>query len=64
MITTGTRDLLMPMSLRLERQLRRVGVNVECRVWEGMWHVFEYYDGYPEAEESLAEIAEFLSRHL
>lgn len=64
MITTGTRDMLMPMSLRLERQLRRVGVNVECRVWEGMWHVFEYYDGYPEAEESLAEIAEFLSRHL
>lgn len=63
MITTGTRDLLMPMCLRLDRQLRRHGVAVETRVWDGFWHVFEYYDGYPEAAESLAEIADFLNRH-
>ena len=62
-ITTGTRDMLMPMSLRLDRQLRRAGVHVDTRVWDGFWHVFEYYDGYPEAEESLNEIAAFLNRH-
>jgi len=60
-ITTGTRDMLLSMCLRLERQLRRAGVEVECRVWNGLWHVFEYYDGFPEAEESLREIASFLN---
>ncbi|MEM7403821.1 MAG: alpha/beta hydrolase [Pseudomonadota bacterium] len=63
-ITTGTRDLLMPMCLRLERQMRRHGTEVESRVWHGLWHVFEYYDGYPEAAESLAEISAFLTRRM
>ena len=62
-ITTGTRDLLSSMSLRLDRRLRRAGVHVETRVWDQMWHVFEFYDDYPESAESLAEIADFLNRH-
>ncbi len=60
-ITTGTRDLLLSMCLRFYRQLVRAGVDVECRVWDGLWHVFEYYDDYPEAAESLKEISEFLN---
>lgn len=63
MITTGTRDLLLSMCLRLHRQMIRAGVQVQCRVWDGLWHVFEYYDQYPEAAESLAEIAAFLVDH-
>ena len=59
-ITTGTRDMLLSMCLRLDRQMRRAGNDVACRVWDGFWHVFEYYDQYPEAEESLREIAAFL----
>jgi acetyl esterase/lipase len=62
-ITTGTRDMLLSMCLRLDRQMRRAGVEVECRVWDGLWHVFEYYDGFPEAEESLREIAAFLNEN-
>ncbi len=60
-ITTGTRDLLLSQCLRLERKMRRAGVEVQCRVWDGLWHVFEYYDEYPEAAESLREIAAFLN---
>lgn len=62
-ITTGTRDMLLSMCLRLHRQMLRAEVEVECRVWDGLWHVFEYYDDYPEASESLKEIAEYLSQH-
>ncbi len=62
-ITTGTRDLLMAMCLRLYRQLKRTNVTVECHVWDGLWHVFEYYDDYPEADESLREIAAFLNQY-
>ena len=60
-ITTGTRDMLLSMCLRLHRELIRAGVEVECRVWDGLWHVFEYYDEYPEAAESLREISSFLN---
>ncbi len=60
-LTTGTRDLLSEMTIRLARQLRRAGVEVECNVWPGLWHVFEFYDELPEAAESLREIAAFLN---
>ena len=63
-ITTGTRDALLPGCLRLERRMRRADVDVTSRVWDGLWHVFEFYDAYPEATESLREIAAFLEVHL
>jgi len=62
-ITTGSRDLFLSPSLRLERKMRRMGIDVDCRVWNGLFHVFEFYDEYPESAESLAEIADFLNRH-
>ena len=34
---------------------------VDLRVWEGLWHVFEFYAEVPEASQSLAEIARFLA---
>ncbi len=61
MITTGTRDMLLSMCLRFYRQMKRAGVDVECRVWDGLWHVFEFYDLYPESAESLKEISAFLN---
>ncbi len=64
LITTGTRDLLLPGCLRTARRMRRAGVDVDCRVWDGLWHVFEFYDAYPEADESLREIADFVQSSL
>ena len=60
-ITTGTRDLLLAMCLRTARAMHRANVDVDTRVWNGLWHVFEYYDEYPESTESLSEIASFLN---
>ena len=60
LITTGTRDLLLSDSVRLSQILRTAGVAVDLRVWEGLWHVFEFYAEVPEASQSLAEIARFL----
>ena len=60
-ITTGTRDLLLAMCLRTARAMHRADVDVDTRVWNGLWHVFEYYDDYPESAESLSEIASFLN---
>ncbi|MGI9463335.1 MAG: alpha/beta hydrolase [Aestuariivirgaceae bacterium] len=63
-ITTGTRDILMSHCVRLSRVLREAGRPVDLRVWDGLWHVFEFYDELPEAAASLREIADFLDGHL
>ncbi len=62
-ITTGSRDLLMEPSIRLANQLWRAGIDVECNVWRGLWHVFEFYDELPEAAHSLGDIVSFLNRY-
>ena len=62
-ITTGTRDLLMSQCVRLHRLMREAGMTVDLRVWDGLWHVFEFYDELPEAALSLQEIADFLMQH-
>jgi len=64
LITTGTRDLLMSDCARLSTVMRRAGVDVSLHLWEGMWHVFEYYPEIPEGQQSLEEIARFLADHL
>ena len=64
LMTTGTRDLLMSDCIRLARVMRESGAAVDLRVWDGMWHVFEFYPELPEAQASLNEIANFIQPYL
>jgi acetyl esterase/lipase len=59
-ISSGTRDLLLSDCVRVSAAMRTDGVDVTLRVWEGMWHVFEFYRELPEARASTAEIAAFI----
>ena len=61
-ITTGSRDLLLSQCLRLAAKLHAAGVKCDLRVWDGLWHVFEFYP-IPEAGLSILEIAEFIRAH-
>ena len=63
LITCGTRDLFLSDCARLSRRLRRAGVRTSLHLWEGLWHVFEFYPQLPEAQDSLAEIAAFLAEN-
>lgn len=63
-MTTGTRDLLLSDATRLDRAMRLDGVDVTLRVWEGMWHVFEFYRELPEARASVAEIGAWIRARL
>ncbi|MFT5219123.1 MAG: monoterpene epsilon-lactone hydrolase [Gammaproteobacteria bacterium] len=62
MITAGSRDNLMSDSLRLSRKLHNAGVECDLRLWEGLWHVFEFYP-IPEAKISIAEAGAFIKKH-
>lgn len=59
-ITTGTRDRFLGQCAQLARAMRAAGGMADLRVWDGMWHVFEYYEDLPEARASLEEIADCL----
>jgi monoterpene epsilon-lactone hydrolase len=61
-ISTGTRDLLLSQAVRLSQRLRDSGVRVDLQVWEGLWHVFEWYEDLPEAQQSIHHIADHLTR--
>lgn len=60
LITSGTRDLLLSQCVRLSTVMRQHNLEVELRIWENMWHVFEFYPDIPESFLSLAEISQFL----
>ena len=50
---------------RLREQYRAAGVDVEFKIWPGMWHVFQSGAAtMPEARQSLAEISRFVSKQL
>ncbi|MEI4196886.1 alpha/beta hydrolase [Roseovarius sp. E0-M6] len=59
-ITTGTRDLHLSQAVRLSQVLRGDGARVDLQVWDGLWHVFEWYDHLPEARCSIRRIAAHL----
>ena len=63
-ITSGTRDLLLSPSEDLAARLSAAGVPVKLRIWEEMWHVFEWNNELPEAAASITEISAFLSSHM
>ena len=48
--------------MRLAVKLRAAGVECDLRVWDGLWHLFEFYP-IPEAQLSIAEFAEFFRTH-
>lgn len=64
LITTGTRDLFLSDCARLSTKMRQSGVDASLHLWEGMWHVFEFYPDVPEASQSLDEVASFIAGHL
>ena len=60
-ITTGTRDFFLSDCIRLAERLQAAEAEVRLRIWDGLWHVFEWHPDVPEASASLAEIASFLA---
>ena len=59
MISTGSRDLLRNQVLHLADRLHRAP-RVVLREYPQLWHVFEFYDEIPEAEDSLRAFGAFL----
>jgi acetyl esterase/lipase len=57
----GEREILLSDSLRLADRARMAGVEVELKVWSGMWHVFQSNARFVfESRRSIDEIGQFI----
>lgn len=64
LLMTSTRDQLLSHTVLADLALRKAGVDVDLRVYEGMAHAFWAWIECPETEIALAAQAEFFARHL
>jgi acetyl esterase/lipase len=64
LIHVGDREILLSDAMRLAERAREDGVDVELKIWEGMWHVWHLFAGYvPESQQAIDEIGTFISKH-
>jgi acetyl esterase/lipase len=59
---SGT-EMLLDDSVRFAERARAAGVDVNLRVYPGLWHVFPAASGIPEASRAIKEIADFARDH-
>jgi pimeloyl-ACP methyl ester carboxylesterase len=64
-LTSGTRDLFLSLTVLTHRKLRRSNVEAELNVFEGMSHIHFILNPYaPESREAFTDWARFLDKHL
>lgn len=64
-LVTGTRDMFLSDTARTHRELRRAGAVADLHVFEGLAHADYILElRSPESEETYAELAAFLLKHL
>lgn len=61
LIQTGSREILLSDSCRLESALRGVGVQAGLHVWDGLWHGWQLQYRVPEGRQALDDLAAFLA---
>lgn len=64
LLMTSTRDQLLSQTVLADVCLRRFGVDVDLRVYEGMVHAFWAWIECPETDIALNAQAQFFERHL
>jgi acetyl esterase/lipase len=64
-LISGTRDLLLSMTVRTHRKLRAAGAIADLNVFEAQSHAqYLLLDAAPESAEAFGEVAAFFDRHL
>lgn len=65
LIHVGTNDVLFDDSTRIEQFFKNVGVEVELKIWDKMWHVWHVFgEKLPEAKQAIDEIGVFIKEKL
>ena len=61
LIQVGSEEILLDDSIVLAEHAKAAGVQVECKTWPGMWHVWHALGNFiPESQEAFEEIRQFM----
>lgn len=64
-IQVGDHEVLLGDAECLARRATHGGVDVDFKVWPGLWHVFQAAARLvPEARDSIEELGQFVRKHL
>jgi alpha/beta hydrolase family protein/uncharacterized protein DUF6298 len=63
-LTSGSRDLLLSDTVRVNKKLRQAGVETSLQVFEGQPHAVYLDPDFPESQFVFQEIADFLNQYL
>lgn len=63
MVQVGNDEILLSDSAQLADRARATGIEVNFKVWDGMWHVFQTFE-IPEANQAIEEIGAFVKQKL
>ncbi len=63
LVHVGTDEILLDDARRLVDRAREHGTDASLGVFEGLWHVFHLFPGFPESRLALQEIGGFVRRH-
>lgn len=64
LLISASRDFALSSVIGTHRQLRRLDVQAELNIWEGLGHVFAYNAALPESNEMYETVVEFFDRNL
>lgn len=63
--TSGSEEMLLSDTLTIVEKAKEQGVEVECHIKEGMFHIFTVFARFcPEGMESLEKVKKFLMKHM
>ncbi len=63
-IQSGRNEILLDDSFRFYERAVKAGVDVNLKIWDDMFHVFQLFSFFPETKESLMLVSEFVARVL
>lgn len=64
LVHAGEDEILRQDAIRFASLAKAAGVEVQLEIYPRMWHVWQLFLTLPQADQSLNEIAKFLSSHL
>ncbi|NRD79513.1 alpha/beta hydrolase [Bacillus sp. BRMEA1] len=62
-IQVGNDEILLDDSVRLANRAREAGIEVDIKIWDDMWHVFQTFT-IPEGQQAIDEIGEYVEGKL
>ncbi|MEO2076052.1 MAG: alpha/beta hydrolase [Bacillus sp. (in: firmicutes)] len=62
LVHVGNDEILLSDAARLVDRARAASVEVDFKIWEDMWHVFQTF-AIPEGQQAIDEIGEYVTKH-